>query len=62
MQLQYEEMPEYRYFYYREKFEKSGDVNDLASQEMYENVLRTEYHYTDELLNELYSMLQNKGK
>jgi len=29
---------------------------------MYENILRTEYHYTDELLNELYSMLQNKGK
>lgn len=62
MKLNYEEMPEYKYFYYREKFEASGSLEDLASQEMYENILRTEYHYTDELLNELYTMLQNNGK
>ncbi len=62
MQLNYEEMPEYKYFYYREKFEASGKLEDLASQEMYENILRTEYHYTDELLNELYTMLQSKSK
>lgn len=62
MQLNYEEMPEYKYFYYREKFEASGNLEDLASQEMYENILRTEYHYTDELLNELYTMLQSKSK
>lgn len=62
MQLNYEEMPEYKYFYYREKFELSGELDVLAEQEMYENILRTEYHYTDELLNELYMMLKNKGK
>ena len=50
MQLNYEEMPEYKYFYYREKFEASRNLEDLVSQEMYENILRTEYHYTDELL------------
>lgn len=56
----YRSMPEYKYYSSRKQYEKTQNMDDLAEQEIYENILRNEYSYSDNTLNLLMDVLVKK--